>query len=724
MQIEIVSNTTVRFLVILTIAGVLASCLPAAPPEPTSPPATATIGLLPTENPTLPPTRTTPPATATPMPTLTSEAAAPVARFASYQPMPVALPASHIGYELPLDLNRVDNLDRFEFSEGQRAKLAANGFVVAPVNYREFFHLYEEVRYQELPVFVTTDSVFHIYHLLFDKVLRTGEADFFAPDLPALDRALLDVSLLQLEELKGTSLESAARRNVGYFTVAVSLLDPDFAPPEAVAEQVEAELALIEAHAGLAPSPLFGYKEDYSQYIARGHYTRSEALSRYFRAMMWHGRMTFQYGPDPTLSALLLINALEVAEVKGEPALKVWDRIYEPTVFFVGRSDDPNYYDYAALRDEVYGVVPDLLGYADEAKLTRFIDEAKRRFQPEIVSLSIAQGFRFMGQRFVIDAYIFNQLIYDRIPGARMLPRGLDLFAAMGSEEAYRILEELGETTHVGYAVQMERLRREMAAKPLECWTQNLYWAWLYAFQPLIEPKEESYPSFMQTQAWRRKDLHTALGSWAELKHDTILYAKQVYAEMGNGPEERPKGYVEPTPEVYARLAALTKMTIEGLAGRGLLTDFDRESLSRLENLLLFLKTVAEKELAGMPLTEEEYERIRYYGGELELLTMAAADAEERGGRMYSEEEAAVIADVATDPLGGRVLEEAVGRVFEIYVVVEIESNTQIAKGSVFSYYEFPWPMEDRLTDEKWREMLGTGQAPERPQWTQSFVAE
>ncbi len=125
-----------------------------------------------------------------------------------------------------------------------------------------------------------------------------------------------------------------------------------------------------------------------------------------------------------------------------------------------------------------------------------------------------------------------------------------------------------------------------------------------------------------------------------------------------------------------------------------------------------------------MPLTKEEYERIHYYGGELELLTMAAADAEERGGRMYSEEEAAVIADVATDPLGGRVLEEAVGRVFEIYVVVEIEGNTQIAKGGVFSYYEFPWPMEDRLTDKKWREMLEAGQAPERPQWTQSFVAE
>jgi hypothetical protein len=72
----------------------------------------------------------------------------------------------------------------------------------------------------------------------------------------------------------------------------------------------------------------------------------------------------------------------------------------------------------------------------------------------------------------------------------------------------------------------------------------------------------------------------------------------------------------------------------------------------------------------------------------------------------------------------GAVLEEAVGRVFEIYVVVEIEGQLVLTKGGVFSYYEFPWPMSDRLTDEAWREMLETNQIPERPYWTGSFMAE
>jgi hypothetical protein len=45
----------------------------------------------------------------------------------------------------------------------------------------------------------------------------------------------------------------------------------------------------------------------------------------------------------------------------------------------------------------------------------------------------------------------------------------------------------------------------------------------------------------------------------------------------------------------------------------------------------------------------------------------------------------------------------------------------EIARGGVFSYYEFTWPGNDRLTDEKWRTMLNEGTAPDVPAWTASF---
>ncbi len=249
----------------------------------------------------------------------------------------------------------------------------------------------------------------------------------------------------------------------------------------------------------------------------------------------------------------------------------------------------------------------------------------------------------------------------------------------------------------------------------------------------------------MRSEAWQDKQLNTVLGSWAELKHDTVLYAKQVYAELGGGPPPPPpappKGYVEPVPVFYARLAALTEMTREGLETRGLLSEEDKQGLLRLETLARDLHSIAASELYGDALKPEDYERIRFYGGELEELTMLASDkeGEEQPGTpvfMEEEQQAAVIADVATDPDPGGpeffepiVLEVGVGRINEIFAVVPVvepdgSQYLQVAKGGVFSYYEFPWPASDRLTDEKWREMLTQDQAPALQPWTSSFYVE
>jgi hypothetical protein len=82
-----------------------------------------------------------------------------------------------------------------------------------------------------------------------------------------------------------------------------------------------------------------------------------------------------------------------------------------------------------------------------------------------------------------------------------------------------------------------------------------------------------------------------------------------------------------------------------------------------------------------------------------------------------------LIADVATAP-PDLVLEEGTGYISEIYVVVPLEGSLRIARGGVYTYYEFPWLASDRLTDQKWRQMLQDQQAPEAPAWTKVFTAE
>jgi hypothetical protein len=472
----------------------------------------------------------------------------------------------------------------------------------------------------------------------------------------------------------------AARRTVAFVAVGSRLLDPEVKAPDYARDLVDSELALIESAGGILPSPLFPgleFGEDYSQYIPRGHYTRSEDLKRYFRSMMWYGRMTFrlkvkdpEIGKQETRSALLVVQALKEARVDGRPALELWQDLYSPTAFMVGRSDDLTALQYLDVLDAVYGpqaVVSDLV---DEAKLQEFIDLAFQLPPPKILGLVImatddvegtTKGLRFIGQRFVPDAYVFRELIYRNVgtpQDPRGLPKGLDLFAAMGSERAYELLDEMGETRYDRYPEQMQKMRNWMSSLSVTEWTETLYNAWLYTFFPLIEVRGEGYPAFMQSSAWQDKQLNTALGSWAELKHDTILYAKQVYAELGGGgappPPEPPKGYVEPVPQFFARLVALTAMTRQGLDSRGLLSELDKTSLDTLETLARSLQTMAEKELRGEPLTEDEYTTIRFYGGQLENLTMAAADSDMEDPyavrSMDEEPQAAVIADVATNP--------------------------------------------------------------------------
>jgi len=648
----------------------------------------------------------------------------------------------------------------FVLSQAQTERLARDGFVVSPGAEKEFFTLYEKARYQNLPIFVTSDSLLHVYHLLFDKVLRTAETAHFIPLLRDLNRAMATQTDATYQQLKGGPWEDAARRTVAFIGVAGRLLDPGFPVPDYARDLVEAELANVQSAAGIVPSPLFpGLEngEDYTQYIARGHYTRSEDLTAYFKSMMWYGRMTFrlestdpEVGRAETRSALLLVHALRTAMVNGRPALDSWQDLYGPTVFFVGRSDDLTVLQYGEVMDAIYGENVAVTDLVDEGQLDAFIALAKQLPPPEILGIvimdtddeeAVTKGLRFMGQRFVPDAYIFRQLIYRNVgtrDNRRGLPKGLDVFAAMGSERAYLLLERMGETAYPNYPEQMSEVQSWLAGLTVEDWTETLYNTWLYTFYPLLEEPGPGYPTFMQSEAWLDKQLNTTLGSWAELKHDTILYAKQVYAELGGGPPPPPPlpplGYVEPVPLFYARLAALTSMTHDGLSDRGMLTEQDADSLAKLEDLALSLQAMAEKELRGEALTDKEHSRIRYYGGELENLTMAAADSEEgaltAGGYLEEEPQAAVIADVATDPGaadGPTVLEVAVGRINEIHVIVPVVQPNgttilQVAKGGVFAYHEFPWPASNRLTDEAWRQMLDDGTAPAQPEWTSSFL--
>ena len=689
--------------------------------------------------------------------------------FAIYQPYLVEITPTAASYSLPLDLKEVKNGNLFPLSNQVEQRLKNQGFAAIPTYYNQIYDLYKNNTDHGRPNFVTTDSVLHTYHILYDYTLRNLEINKFIPDLKNVNKVLLDSAQNQYKSISNSRLKTSARKNVAYFAVASRLLDPAVSIPSNVQDLVERELELIKDHAGFKTSPIFGYEEDYGQYVPRGHYTRNEEFKNYFKTMMWYGRTMFRIEPplgtsgktdkekgrEETRQALSICLILNDSKINQEEALTVWDRIYQPTVFFVGKTDDLNVYDYLKVMKNVFGDSIKIDDLASDATIDEFIAAVKKHTAPNISSSFVfetqdpakaTKGFRFMGQRFIPDSYIFQQLVFPKIQNytgnepkpftaetfgtlqgvrtVRAFARGLDVAAILCSQRAKEILDKEKDSSYENYEEQFQKLKNEFFSLPQEQWAENLYYNWLHSLLPMLTTKGSGYPVFMQQESWLDKDLDTFLGSWAELRHDTILYAKQSYTALGatfcpEKPKIEDRGYVEPNAEVYARLASLARYMREGLESRALLVSEYKEKLTWMEQVLLELKKISEKELTNKDLEKADYDFIKGIGSTLEdLVTFSAEEKDKITSEADTKME--IAADVHTDGNTMQVLEEGVGKPINLLVVVADGGDLFLTSGAVLSYYEFKQPMSDRLTDEEWQQMT----KPPLPKFTKSFIGE
>ena len=641
-------------------------------------------------------------------------------------------------YTVNPNLSNIENLAQFgEFTEEQKKFLAKNCFVVNPAKEEQLFYIYEDNKYKDIPSFITTDSVLQVYHIFYDYTLRTLENEKLLGLLEKLTDKMLENSVSIYNDIKKKEMKKIQLKNITYFSVAKLCLKgdiPNKVPAEAKNIALE-EYEKIEEHSGFAKSSLFPYELDYSQYVPRGHYTRSEDFERYFKSMMWYGQAPFplyfdeeeeKKNTEQTLQALLIAYSI----FTDEDSFNMWEQIYEPTNFFVGSSDDLDIYQYGKILFKVYGDNPNLSKLNDEKKLDKFYNEAKNLPEPKIkakytsVTTPVGKQFRFMGQRYVLDGEIIQELTE---PIIRPIPSGLDVMGVLGSDRAETIQMNNEENQYwEEYPKMFEKMKDKFGSLDDSEWKSNMYQGWLWTLKGLLEVYKDGYPSFMTNEAWTDKNLNSALASWSELKHDTILYGKQSAAECGDGYGQI-KGYVEPNIEVYEKLLWLTKYSVENLRQRNLLVAEIEGKMEVFEELLSFLIDCSIKELKNEELTQEEYDRIMLYGGTLEGLTASFAGEGLRWFEITSETDKnmAVIADfhtIAPNAFSeGGYLEAGVGPAFEIYVVVPMGGKLYLTRGGVFSYYEFI--SNERLTDEKWQDMINNDTQPPLPEWTNSFIS-
>jgi hypothetical protein len=658
-----------------------------------------------------------------------------------------------------------------------------------------FGSAYYAIYTYDLPVLITADSILHALHSSYDQILQELELTLFAYTVGDV-LAKCHEELVRLARQNTDERLTNHYRDVDlYLTVARNLLAGAGADPsekelagnifgqeaqpywderlliQSKLDQDAKALEVLLYIQALTPwgTELYGRPRriDYSQFRPRGHYTKSLLLRRYFRAMMWLGRVDCGWvisRPDPQSGVQAdvereLGNAVLLSEllVKTDTVkrLKALDDIIN---FLVGQSDNLSVFALLQIRQE-QGITAlnDLNNTATRDTLKQAITAGKygkQRIRSQYVESDLRSPdkvsppavFQLFGQRFIIDSFLLSQVVYDSIiyedrKMERWMPTGLDVMAMLGSDEAVPLLAD--ELSKYLYSANLKAGRMLVDLYQPDFWRENLYNLWLDALRTLDDDlsQQPNFPQVMRTQAWQRKQLQTQLASWAELRHDTILYAKQSYTAVAVC--EYPTGYVEPYPQFYARVkffaeeaarliasADYSSPNVEKNGELGLMKMRQVAFLHQMAAHIGQLEDLAKKELAAQPFTKEEQIFLKktidargggsggptYDGWYVDLFYAFGGSGEWQATKWDP-----TVADVHTDPNFSTVLEVAVGDVNFLVAAIDNQADRQVYVGPVFSYYEFHQPMTKRLTDPEWQQLITSDQLPSRPQWTEVF---
>lgn len=655
----------------------------------------------------------------------------------------------------PVNGKKVVNMDNLinpfqlkEFDSKLYNMLGKNGFAIVPAEHNQLFHVYEKNDYADFPSFVTTDLYLQLFHLYFDCVLRDVEEKHL-DSLMIVFSSQMEAEMKTLTSSQNAEVKAAAEFGQAWFAVASWLFSHDKAPasaatlnvPEAYKKMVMEEITkAFDAENGYSdmleyfpPEEMFGY----SLFRPRGHYTRSKVCSRYFRGMMWLQTAHFGTNKPSKMKQIALIANV----FNQQPKLRaIYNKVSEPITYLMGTPDNVTIIQVANRIKEMGLPIEQLLSSRKEmANLTKDIEEiAKRQMR---IELKKTRGSKYvvdiMPQRYQPDAEaLITTTDQDSPVSLRPRPKGLDWMAVMGLPGAERILiDELKETQRwAGFPKALTTARKKAATTPWEACVAN---QWMYTLQSLGDTAQ-SLPYFMQSPQWQKKNLNTALASWAELKHDAILYAMQpMLAECGDGGPEPPvvKGYVEPNVKFWEKAIALVTRMDKVLTTYNLQTEKAKAVYERIKEMAEFCRDISKKELNGGKITDEEYNQIEIIGSTVENISLELVSEDNEMLQGWSDvvstdKKVAVVADVFT--ASGEnvaidnkcVLYEGVGPAYEIYVVVEIDGSLYLTRGAVLSYREFTRLLSDpRLTDEEWQQELKKSPTGGTPSWMKEIIA-
>ena len=662
----------------------------------------------------------------------------------------------------------------YDLTADEQALLNNNHFVVTE---RIWSHgigfLYEDIYNKDLPVMLTTDAVLLALHTSYDQMLRELEIYLMEPILTDILQGMYN-KVPELQSIHNDTLLQAALGDVDlYVSMALSLLMEQKQPIQtnladsvfdvvwnAVKNELPAYMSLFSEHERFL---------DFSQFTVRGHYTSEywqdddeKTQAGYFQAMMWLGRIDFWLTPPPDspfddpwswqdlqrmTQATLLMN--ELLDLSG--ARTKLQQAEDILTFYVGESDNLSPAELAGVITDnqiTLESIADSSGFAAFQTLLTASEDYGQRILGSMLLVdpfSDAQvlpvSYKLMGQRFIIDSYalgnvVFPNIIYNGNQVKRFMPDPMDAMFVIGNNNTLPLLQHEIDEYH--YAQNLAGLRYLVDSYDSDFWGQSLYNTWLSAIR-CLNPTQDlgNYPLFMQTAAWQHKELNTQLASWAQLRHDNILYAKQSYSGLTGC--SYPHSYIEPYPELYhaiQQFADRAEVFLATYSSQNTIIANMVKYYKGLSATMVKLEGLSTKELLSEPFDDQE----KTYLADMMYVQGLCGDPSHYGwfgDLFYNKNMVArdgfTIADVHTQTdeewglFVGNILHVGVGNFNLGFFVAPSPSNDfvpTVFAGPVMSYYEIVTPGFDRLTDEEWRDQV-TGpfhSPPARPDWVNIYL--
>jgi len=679
------------------------------------------------------------------------------------------LPQTYYKNSAAVDLHSYNYFDslitKYSLTAAEQALIEKNGFMVSErMSYPTFVSAFRDIFHNDMPVFLSTDAVLFALHASYDNILKDMETTVMEPNIEkTVDALYAGFPALKAKYQSNATLRRSLADIDLYITVARSLTYNDtIAPQDTLQTSVDSVLTDVANEGALLGIDLFGPNRnvDFSQFTPRGHYLDSPLLTSYFKTMMWLGRIDFWLtNPDPltytkedikrmTYDALLLNELLQTT--KTSDLLNENDKIIS---FLVGKADNltPNQLTQFVTDQKLtsFSLIEDSVYYSNwYAKLDTSI-----AFEQQIMSDLAYAGtkspvsYRLMGQRFIIDSYVFSKLTYDRLPETntgdmRLMPKPFDISYVFGNNNALPMLESDIKTFEM--AKNIVALRKTVDGYDSTFWAQTSYNIWFQSIRDLNPIADTTnLPFFMTSVGWQHEKMNTQLASWTQLRHDNLLYAKQSYTSMIVC--SFPNSYVEPYPKMYKHIKEFAQNansffevynqkvyvssyfnqlialmdTLESISNK----ELQRECLSTAE--VLFLRKMIKTNLQAGCGPIEEYVSGWY-------LNMIYNNTETSALNIDPNIQETVIADVHTQPTDkdgnvvGNVLHVATGKVnLGVFMAnAPLPDGRKMAFiGPVMTYYEDITSNFKRHTDQEWRDSVAANNIPSRPGWTSVYLA-